>query len=247
MQGALRDAHGGTVRPAYDHVAFYCKHVELQPLRQRWAEDLLQLRQYIEAPGTPDKELLNALRLLRPARFPTSRGVRGVPHGDMCLACDDDEQNEIERGLRRIAGGRFNTPTGLSKAGSGAAMREAAREAAAPGALLQIVARKLNAETTEGIQQAAKEQAIARKYGRRWRQRVLAGGPERIAALAHIDDVRHRLLKTITLRLPAARWRAASLRLCTAVAKEVAVAKARHRRHRRDVASAWWVGWRSLR
>jgi hypothetical protein len=63
-----------------------------------------------------------------------------VPRGDMCLACDDDEQNEIERGLRRIAGGRFNTPTGLSKAGSRAAMVEAAREAAASGALLQIVA-----------------------------------------------------------------------------------------------------------
>ena len=87
--------------------------MELPPLRQLWTEDLLQLRQHIEAPGTPDKELLNVLRLLRPARFPTSRGAQGVPRGDMCLACDDDEQNEIERGLRRIAGGRFNTPTGL--------------------------------------------------------------------------------------------------------------------------------------
>eukprot|EP00966_Prymnesium_polylepis_P197724 4581743-Prymnesium_polylepis.1 len=85
----------------------------------------------------------------------------------MCLACDDDEQNEIERGMRRIAGGRFNTPTGLSlsKAGSRATMMEAAREAAASGALLQIVARKLNAETTESILQVAKEQAMARKYG----------------------------------------------------------------------------------
>ena len=165
-----------------------------------------------------------------------------MPRGDMCLACDDDEQNEIERGLRRIAGGRFNTPTGLSKAGSRAAMVEAAREAAASGALLQIVARKLNAETTESILQVAKEQAMARKYGRRWRQRVLAGGPERIAALAHIDDVRHRMLKTITLRLPAARWRAASGRQCTAIAKEVAVAKVRHRRHRRDEPASGGLG-----
>eukprot|EP00966_Prymnesium_polylepis_P293726 6783351-Prymnesium_polylepis.1 len=108
-----RHRDGSLCQFSYDHVALFCQHVELRPLRQRWADELLRLRDLLEKPGVPDKDLLNALRLLRPKRFPVSNNnACGVPKGDGCLACDDDEQRQIERGLRRTAGGRYTAPCG---------------------------------------------------------------------------------------------------------------------------------------
>eukprot|EP00966_Prymnesium_polylepis_P173917 4023448-Prymnesium_polylepis.1 len=109
------------------------------------------------------------------------------------------------------------------------------------------MARKLTAETTESIRATGRAHALARKFGRRWRARVLAGGLERIAALVHIDDVRHRGLALIPARIPAAGWRRAVNRLKTAVASEVAIIRLRHTRHRRNLATAWKLGWRCLR
>lgn len=229
----------------YDHVAFFCQHVELRPLRQRWAEKLLGLRDLLEKPGVPDKSMLNALRLLRPKQFPVSKNAYGAPTGDGRLACDDEDQRRIERGLRRITGGRYTAPSGRAGGAAGAAVG-AAREAAAAGAILQIAARRLTSDTAQAIRDAGREQALGRKYGRRWRTRVVAGGPERIAALAHVDDVRHRVAAMIA-DLPTGRWRYAVDRLKVAIAAEAAVVRMRHHRHRRDLATAWWVGWRCLR
>ena len=53
---------------------------------------------------------------------------------------------------------------------------------------------------------------------------MVAGGPERIAALAHVDDVRHRVAAIIA-DLPTSRWRYAVDRLKVAIAAEVAVLK----------------------
>jgi hypothetical protein len=101
------------VRPR--SVLLQASRTNMRVQRQRWAEELLKLRDLIESPGTPDKELLNALRLLHPQRFPVSKNACGVPRGDMCLACDDEEQIEIERGLRRVTGGRYSAPVGKAK------------------------------------------------------------------------------------------------------------------------------------
>eukprot|EP00966_Prymnesium_polylepis_P278128 6426631-Prymnesium_polylepis.1 len=65
--------------------------------------------------------MLNALRLLRPRQFPVSRNAYGAPTGDGCLACDDDDQRQIERGLRRIVGGRYAAPSGKAGGAAGAA------------------------------------------------------------------------------------------------------------------------------
>ena len=167
---------GSSCAFTYDHVAFFCQHVELRPLRQRWADELLGLRDLLEQPGVPDKDMLNALRLLRPRQFPVSKNAYGAPTGDGCLACDDDDQRRIERGLRRIVGGRYTAPSGRAGGAAGAAVG-AAREAAAAGAILQIAARRLTSDAAQAIRDAGREQAMVRKYGRRWRARVVAGGP----------------------------------------------------------------------
>ena len=133
---------GTPCKLTYDHAAFYCRHPELAVLRQRWADELLRLRGLVEIDGVPDKPLLNAMRLLRPRQFPTSRNACGVPRGDMCLACDDDEQQAIERELRRVVGGRYHKPSKDAKCSAGT-LHATAREAAAAGALVQTVARRL--------------------------------------------------------------------------------------------------------
>ena len=195
--------NGDQVKFSWNHVAFYCRDVDLQHYRKLWSKEVEALATQLGKAGQT-RQLLQMLALLRPGKYwPEAFGYRGVA-GDMCIECDTDEGLQDERSVRKGAGGWFDGDG--SFACTSVTSVSHARSAAIAGAQLQLMARRRVRLAEKELRELERGRALARKFGTRWRQRVLQSGPKRVAALAAASGAVRRAARWIMRVAPESEW-----------------------------------------
>jgi ribonuclease HI len=178
------DEGGTTPLFTWHHAQYACIHEDLLKLRRDWLEDL----QAVDEVCKQVDEVLLGLQL----GFTINTITR-------CMECADTRADVPIRhdgycALRRVAGGVFQS-TSEFQVDRSKAMRETVHAATISGARLQQRAIELTSELEKELVEDARKVRSVKELAKRWRTKVVEGGPARAGALRAIDASRRRAMR----------------------------------------------------
>jgi hypothetical protein len=188
-----KHADGSNVAYTWSHACLAC---DGEPLVERRAIFLERVSELNERTGARGKvQLYNLIKLMK--------RLDSAAAGHRDLPPERDAYTVSLNTSARRAVGRLFEGTGDPLVDKNPEVILLARRAAAAGAELVRVAVREQRELCEQVTGWAKEMAIQRKWSRRWRNRVLAGGPRRAAELAQDAMARDTVYAEVRRRLVA--------------------------------------------